>query len=398
MTAKQHRIRFACAVAVASVTMGPAIRSAAAAPPAASTNSTSTASPVLAAYESRTGRFLYAVNQAAATRGSISVYDIDGGHRLVKTIETVRDVDDVKGVVASAATGRLYVAYRTGSGVGMIYCLNVYDDAVLWNRAINPDIDRLAIHPGGQLLYVPTWEGGSADFINVLDASTGDIVRKVYFSNRSHDTLFPTSGPLFQETKAKDGSGEYLYLIDPRSYAVSRIGRYAGILGPYAVDGMSRYVVNNVTGLWGMQVAELKTGRIVTAGLTEHPPGEPGLLHGIGWTPDEREVWQSSSADDPHIYVWNMRDPMTPALAERVSMKSRHGAHWVTFDIEGNYAYVAPNKSSDDATEIFDAHTHKSVGFIGSSEDMIEIDFADGKVSRVGDQYGVGRVGRTSTN
>jgi hypothetical protein len=37
------------------------------------------------------------------------------------------------------------------------------------------------------------------------------------------------------------------------------------------------------------------------------------------------------------------------------------------------------------------------VGLIGSSEDMIEIDFTDGKVSRVGDQYGVGRVVHTST-
>jgi 6-phosphogluconolactonase (cycloisomerase 2 family) len=353
-------------------------------------------STVLAAYSLRTGRFLYAVNQAVATKGSISVYDIDTGHRLVKTIETVRDVDDVKGVVASAATGRLYVAYRTRLGVGMIYCLNVYDDAVLWNRAIDPDIDRLAIHPGGQFLYVPTWEGGSANFINVMEASTGDVIGKVQFSNRSHDALFPVSGPLFQETKAEDGSGKYLYLIDPESYAVSRVGPYAGILGPYAVDGMSRYVVNNVTGLWGMQVAELKSGHLVTASLAEHPPGEPGLPHGIGWTPDEREVWQSSRADDPHIYVWSMRDPMAPVLVERVSMKSRHGAHWVTFDIEGDYAYVAPNKGSDDATEIFDAHTHKSVGLIGSSEDMIEIDFADGKVSRVGDQYGVGRVVGTS--
>ncbi|MFZ1214000.1 MAG: hypothetical protein WAO13_11515, partial [Pseudolabrys sp.] len=97
-------------------------------------------------------------------------------------------------------------------------------------------------------------------------------------------------------------------------------------------------------------------------------------------------------------YVWSMRDPMAPVLVERVSMKSGRGAHWLTFDIEGNYAYVAPNKNSDDATEIFDAHTYKSLGLIGSSEDMIEIDFADGKVSRVGDQYGVGRVERTSTN
>jgi hypothetical protein len=59
--------------------------------------------------------------------------------------------------------------------------------------------------------------------------------------------------------------------------------------------------------------------------------------------------------------------------------------------IEGNCAYVAPDKGSDDATEIFDAHTNESLGLIGSTEDMIEIDFADGKVSRVGDQYGVGR-------
>lgn len=390
MAAKRRWIRLAYAIALAAVMLGP--------PPAAPTGSPSTANPTHAAYDLRDGRFLYAVNQAVAARGSISVYDIGANHRLVKTIPTVRDVRDVKGVAASAATGRLYVAYRTRSGLGMIYCLNVYDDAVVWSRVVAPGVDRLAIHPDGRLLYVPTWEGASADFINVLDAGTGDVVRKVYFSNHSHDAQFPLSGPLFQETKAEDGSGEYLYLIDPQSYAVSRVGPYAGILGPYAVDGASRYVVNNVTDLWGMQVADLKSGRIVTARFPEHPPGKPGLLHGIGWTPDEREVWQSGSADDPHVYIWSMRDPMAPVLAERVGMKSRRGAHWVTFDIQGKYAYVAPNKGSDDATEIFDVHTHKPVGAIGSSEDMIEIDFADGKVSRVGDQYGVGRVVRVSAN
>jgi len=394
MAAERHGIRFCCTVVAAALTIWSALWSAAATPPAASTSSTSAESPVPATHEPRTGRFLYAVNQAAAVRGTISVYDMDARHRLVKTIQTVRDVDDVKGVAASAATGRLYMAYRTRSGIGMLYCLDLRNDVALWNRAIDPDVDRLSVDPGGQLLYVPSWEGRSADVLNVVDANTGDVVHKLHFSRRLHDTQFPLSGPLFQETKADDGSGKYLYVIDPRSYTVSRVGPYAGILGPYAVDGMSRYVANNVTGLWGMQVAELKSGRIVTANIAEHPPGEPELLHGIGWTPDEREVWQSSSADDPHIYVWSMRDKMAPVLSERVSMKSHHGAHWVTFDIKGDYAYVAPNKDSDDATEIFDAHTHESVGLIGSSEDMIEIDLADGKVSRVGDQFGIGRVGR----
>jgi len=342
----------------------------------------------VAANPPSTSRTLYAVNRSSASRGSISVYDIDRGHSLTKTIPTVSNVDDVRGVVASAAAGKLYVAYRTRSGVGMIYCLNVHDDAILWNRVIDPDVDRLSIHPNGRLLYVPTYEGGSADYINVLDADTGDVARKVYFSNRSHDTQFPLSGPLFQSTHATDGSGRYLYLVDPTSYAASRIGPYSGILGPYAVDSMSQHVVNVVDGLWGMQVADIKTGQIVSANIPDHPAGEP-WLHGIGWTPDESEVWQVSSNSDPHIYVWSMLDPMAPKLKDRLSLKSERGAYWLTFDLKGDYAYV-----SHDETEIFNARTRTSVGLIGSSADMLEIDFMDGKISRVGDQYGIGRAAR----
>jgi 6-phosphogluconolactonase (cycloisomerase 2 family) len=344
-----------------------------------------------AATPSSPPRSLYAVNEAADDRGSISVYDVEAGHRLVKTIRTVPNVGDVRGVAISAATARLYVAYQDVSSTGRIYCLNVYDDAVLWNRAVSPSVDRLAINPDGQLLYVPTWEGGSADYINVLDAKTGKVVRTVHFSNRSHDTQYPLSGPVFQETKAGDGSGNYLYQIDPNSYAVSRVGPYSGILGPYTVDSTSNYVVNNVTNLWGMQVANLKTGQIITAIVPDHPAGDAGLLHGIGWTPDQTEVWQSSSWSDPHVYVWDMQNPMAPALKERLTLRSGRGSHWLTFDIRGDYAYVAPNKNSADGTEVFNARTHASVGLIGSSEDMLEIDFVNGKISQVGDQYGIGR-------
>src|SRR6266498_852981 len=196
-------------------------------------------------------RNLYAVNQSHKNRGSISVYDIDAGHRLIKTLDTVPGVGDVRGVAISALTGKLYVAYRNNSGIGMIYCVDVYKEVVLWNRAVDPGVDRLAINPDGGVLYVPTWEDGSADYINILDARTGDVVRSVYFSNRSHDTQYPLSGPIFQETKASDGSGNYLYLIDPSTHTVSRIGPYSGILGPFAVSGTSSYVVNNVTTIWG---------------------------------------------------------------------------------------------------------------------------------------------------
>lgn len=334
-------------------------------------------------------RTLYAVNQAPGIRGSISVYDIDRGHRLIKTIRTVPGVKDVKGVVASAATGRLYVSYRDETGAGRIYSLDISNNRVIWDRRIDPGVDRLAISPGGRLLYVPTWEGISADFINVVDAQSGKIVRKVYFSNHSHDAQYPLSGPLYQETKAEDGSGRFLYKIDPRSYAVSRVGPFSDILGPYAIDSASRYVVANVTHLWGMQVADLKTGKIITARPPTHPSRDSELLHGIGWTPDETEVWETGPKGE--IYVFDMRKPMSPRFKQFVKLSSVHRAHWITFSIKGDFAYIALTKNTDDKTEVVSVSTHRPVGAIGSSEDMLEIDFKDGRIVQVGDQFGIGR-------
>jgi hypothetical protein len=86
-----------------------------------------------------------------------------------------------------------------------------------------------------------------------------------------------------------------------------------------------------------------------------------------------------------------MPNPLALLLKERLTLKSGRGSHWLTFAIMGDYGYVAPNKNSTDGTEISDARTYTSVGVIGSSEDILEIDFADGKISQVGDQYGIGR-------
>src|SRR6266699_302351 len=65
---------------------------------------------------SSAARSLYAVNESPADRGSVSVYDIEAGHRLIKTIKTVPSVGDVRGVAVNAVTGGLYVAYQDVSG------------------------------------------------------------------------------------------------------------------------------------------------------------------------------------------------------------------------------------------------------------------------------------------
>src|SRR5215831_18401260 len=113
-----------------------------------------------AEYASLSARNQYAVNQSS----SISIYDIDAGHRLIKNIHKLPDVAAGRGVAVSAVAGKLYFAYRNNAGVGMIYFVNFNNETVLWNKAINPGVDRLAINPNGQLLYVPTGEEGSANY------------------------------------------------------------------------------------------------------------------------------------------------------------------------------------------------------------------------------------------
>jgi DNA-binding beta-propeller fold protein YncE len=333
---------------------------------------------------------MYAVNESG-TRGSISVYDIDNGHKLLKTIQTISGISDVRGVAASAVSGKLYVSYRDGAGKGHVFCLDIATGAIRWNNAYSPNVDRLAVSPDGQLLYVPTGEEQYDNYINVVDANSGAVIRTVTIpSIRSHDTLFPLSGPIFQETKATDGTGKYLYMIDPQSYAVSKVGPFHDFLGPYAVDYSSRYAVADVNGVVGFQVVDLQTNTIATAKIP-NPPSGVGLPHGIGWTPDISEVWQNTTGFDPHIYVWDMTNPMQPVFKQRFNLDNG-GSHWLTFDIKGDYAYIAPNKNSGNGTDIVKVATHAVVGKIASSEDMLEVDFdANGKVSAVGDQYGIGR-------
>ena len=81
---------------------------------------------VYADIPSGTVRTLYAVNKSLNNRGTISIYDIDAGHRLIRTIHTVPSIDDVRGVAGSTVTGKLYVAYHNAAGAGMVYCLDIY--------------------------------------------------------------------------------------------------------------------------------------------------------------------------------------------------------------------------------------------------------------------------------
>ena len=126
------------------------------------------------------------------------------------------------------------------------------------------------------------------------------------------------------------------------------------------------------------------------AGRLEFRPAAGGP-HDRGTRMKPTRTMQQSGLAEMNVYGWDMRDPMAPVLKEKLQLPSGQVSHWLTFGIKGDYGYIAPVKNSDGRTEIFAVRTHRPVGTIAGSEDMLEIDFVNGKVRQVGDQYGIER-------
>ena len=98
-------------------------------------------------------------------------------------------------------------------------------------------------------------------------------------------------------------------------------------------------------------------------------------------------MWVKDGAR-PEVHVFDMLaspPELPPVPVSNVS-------HWLTFSIDGRFAYVAGRKGSGDRTDVIDAASYQRVGSIGPSEDLLEVDFRDGSVVAVGNQFGIGRV------
>lgn len=344
------------------------------------------ASPLITAPSAAmTGEFIY----AAQDDGTIHVYDMNRGHRLVDIIRVFPCCADVRGATAGAPTNRFYIMYNRNNQ-GHLAAVDLVTNQVLWDKLLHrPGVDRGNITPDGRTIYLPTWESDpNSPYELVVDAITGDPVGKVSLPVRSHDTIVSLDGKrVFMETKAATAA---MYIADTASNRTDEtINGYCcgGVLAPFSVNGTNTLVVNDVNGYPGFEVGKIATGRVVATVPFASPNGSSG--HGIAWTPNEREVWVNDGRD-PLVHVYEMTT-MPPRQIRRVAV-SNPSPHWITFSIDGRFAYVAGRKGTGDPTDIIDTATYERLGTLSPSEDLLEVDFSRHLVTRVGNQFGVGRV------
>ena len=98
----------------------------------------------------------------------------------------------------------------------------------------------------------------------------------------------------------------------------------------------------NCNELLGFEIGDLKTGKVlhqvVVNGFQKGPVKRHGCpSHGIGMTPDEKEIWVVDAFNQRlHIFDATV---MPPKQVETIKVRDEPG--WITFSIDGRLAYPA---------------------------------------------------------
>lgn len=318
----------------------------------------------------------------------IVVFDIDQGHKFVRRIPT-RGVDEqgkplnVKGICASVATKRLYV-----STIRTLQAFDLTTDKLLWERAYPGGCDRMSIRPDGKVIYLPTLE--KEDW-HVIDAFSGEIIAKISPRSAAHNTIIGLDGKRAYLAGIKS---PLLTVADTESHTVVKtIGPFAAGIRPFTVNGKQTLCFVTVNELLGFEIGDLGTGkklhRIEVEGFQKGPVKRHGCpSHGIGLTPDEREVWVCDAANSRmHVFDATVMPPK-----QTVSFGVREQPGWITFSLDGKYGYPSTGDVVEVASKKILLGLADEHGTAVHSEKMLEIHFEGSDPVRSGDQFGLGRV------
>ena len=318
----------------------------------------------------------------------ILVYDISDGYKLVRRIptrglKTDGTPSNVKGVGVSLATNSIYV-----TTLEALQRIDLATESIVWEKQYEGGCDRLSISPDGKIIYLPTLE---KEHWNVVDAETGEVIKQIQTNSGAHNTLY---GP--------DGANVYmaglrtptLGIADTRTHTmIKQVGPFSHAIRPFTINGSQTLCYVNVNGLLGFEIGDLRTGNklysVQVEGFQQGTVKRHGCpSHGIGLTPDEKEVWLCDAANQRmHIFDNTV---MPPKQVASVELRDQPG--WITFSLDGKHAYPSTGEIVDIKTRKIIATLKDEKGNMVMSEKVVEIHMDGKKATAIGDQFGIGRV------
>jgi DNA-binding beta-propeller fold protein YncE len=317
----------------------------------------------------------------------ILVFDINNNHKFVKRIpmqgyHADGKPSNVKGIAVSIPLNSIYISTLEG-----LQRIDLTTEKIIWEKKFDGGCDRMAISPNGLTMYLPSLEN---TFWNVVDCKTGNIIKKITVYKRAHNTIYSAAGNLVY---LDDIGSNYLYIADAKKHELTgKVGPFANNVRPFTVNGKETLVYVTVDSLLGFEVGDLQQGtklaHIVVEGWEAGPVRRHGNpSHGIGLTPDEKEIWLCDG-HNMRLHVFNA----TPPYQQLTTIPLQDMPGWITFSIDGRYAYPSSG-------EVIEVKTRKILTTLTdefnnsvASEKMLEVDFNGGKPIRACNQFGIGQA------
>lgn len=350
--------------------------------------------PLIAA-DAPTERRLYVTDKSG-----ISIYDIDHGHKLLHKID-VPDSGDYKGIAASPALEKLFVtSYKKDELIN----IDLTSEKIVWRKKYGKYADSLGITPDGKWLYVPFRD---EDSWWVIHAEDGAVLTKIPVERGKnydvdpigsigpHNTWFNSLGTrVYLEVLTVP----YVFIADTATnQLIGKVGPFSKGVRPFAVTDDEKLVYANVDGLLGFEAGAVRTGKdwggkMVRRVEAKTPPERLAQVpnppahkphstpsHGINIRPDQKEVWVVDGVYG-YVYAYDVtgkQPKQVASIAIAADPKEQPHPGWITFSIDGKYAYP-------DGGAVIDTETKKVVARIPTSEKLLEIDFQGGKPVRAG--------------
>ena len=358
-------------------------------------------------------------NSDTLNGAGILTFDVNDNFRFVKRIPTFdypawedyRVTDEVKGLAISTS-GKLVM-----STLKALTAFDLTTEKKVWSKTYEGgSIDRFAMSPDGKVLYAPQLgapRAAGTDGWLVIDVDTGSLIKKVETpkTKGGHNTIWSADGSkvfmagVFSHwvTVADPKTNQVIQVVGPFGGKDVPMGKTIqdGNIRPYTINGRGTLVFANVQGLWGFEIGDVATGKVIQhVDLGAYKPqmlnceGLPN--HGIAMSPDESELWLTDNITGS-LRVFDATT--TPPIQKAIVMMPRHDNTdfawpcWVTMGLDGKYVYPSTGDVIDAKTRRVVASLKDEHGNWVRSEKIVEAHWSNGKIVRVSDQFGRGMVG-----
>ncbi len=368
-------------------------------------------------------------DNGADGQSGILVLDADHDYRFVARIPyglpaSKLPGSKISGMTASVPENRIYVT--TDDGQMMAFDLGT--DKMVWDfkgeknaakstrrgAAADGCCERPWTMPGGKALMVAS---GYNSWWWFIDAHSGKILGKIDTPQapNAHNLTLTADGTFGALASLSGGENANVAIVNIAHNGNSYSGKvkcyihFSDSPRPLTMNADGSLIYVNVNNLDGFEIGDTKTCKMIKrvelpGNLWKAKWADPnhrffghGLpSHGIGMTPDGKEIWVTDAANSSW-QIWDNpgdgRNPVyNPAKTVKVEDGSvSGGSSWITMTNDGKLAFAGDGS-------IIDVRAHKMIGqmkdeyghLVHATEKVMYGTFDDGKLLEATNQFAIG--------